>query len=92
MRFRTVFIANLEPTCTKKNASRYKNFVLNPQIFAVYKKISILIGHTIFFTREKYRITNHKPDTICFTCEENGIGFYRHFISLVTVNTNTALP
>ena len=39
------------------------------------------IGHTIFFTREKYRMTNHKPDTIFFTCEENRIGFYRHFVS-----------
>ena len=30
------------------------------------------IGHTIFFTREKYHITSHKPDTIFFlTCEVN---------------------
>ena len=50
------------------------------------------IGHTIFFTREKYRMSNHKPDTIFFTSEENRIGFYRHFASLVAVNTNTALP
>ena len=25
------------------------------------------IGHTIFFTREKYRMTNHKHDTIFFS-------------------------
>ena len=51
------------------------------------------IGHTIFFAREKYRMTNYKPDTIFFTCEENRIGFYRHFVSsyLSSVNSNTAL-
>ena len=27
-----------------------------------------------------------------FTCEENHIGFSRHLISLVPVNTNSALP
>ena len=35
-------------------------------------------------------ITN--PIRLFFTSEENRIGFYRHFISLVAVNTNTALP
>ena len=51
------------------------------------------IGHTIFFTREKYRMTNHKPDTIFFTCEENRIGFSRHFVSsfLSSVNSSTRL-
>ena len=51
------------------------------------------IGHTIFFTREKYPTTNHKPDTIFFTCEENRIAFCRHFVSsyLSSVNSNTAL-
>ena len=52
---------------------------------------SNLIGNTIFFLREKCRITDHKPDAIFFTSEENRIGFYRHFITLVAVNTNTAL-
>ena len=50
------------------------------------------IGHTIFFTYEKYCMTNHKPGTIFFTSEENRIGFSRHVISLVAVNTNMALP
>ena len=50
------------------------------------------ISHTIFFTHEKCRMTDHKPDTIFFKCEEDRIGFHRHFISLVAVNTNTALP
>ena len=48
------------------------------------------IGHTIFFTRD--RITNHKPDTTIFACEENRIRSSFDFISLVPVNTNTALP
>ena len=48
------------------------------------------ICHTIFFTCEKYCMTNHKPNTIFFTSEENCIRFYHHFISLVTVNTNMA--
>ena len=50
------------------------------------------IGHTIFLTREKYRIANHKPATIFFTREENRSGFYRHFISFVPVNTYKVLP
>ena len=51
------------------------------------------IGHRFYI--RKYRMTNHKPGTIFFTSEENSIGFYRYFISLVavnSVNTNTALP
>ena len=52
------------------------------------------IGHMIFFTHEKYRMTNHKPDTIFLTIEENRNEFYRQFTaissSLVAVNTNTA--
>ena len=38
---------------------------------------SNLIGHTIFFTSEKYRMTNQKPDTIFFTSEKIRIGFSR---------------
>ena len=38
---------------------------------------SNLIGHAIFLTSKKYRMTNEKPDTIFFTSEESGIGFSR---------------
>ena len=31
---------------------------------------SNLIGHTVFLTSEKYRMTNQKPDTIFFTSEK----------------------
>ena len=34
-----------------------------------------LIGHTIFLTSEKYRMTNQKPDAIFFTSEKIRIGF-----------------
>ena len=49
------------------------------------------IGHSIFYTRENHCMTSYEPDTILFTSEENPIGFHRHFIILVSVNTNTAL-
>ena len=35
------------------------------------------IGHTIFLTSEKYRMTNQKPVTIIFTSEKIRIGFSR---------------
>ena len=38
---------------------------------------SNLIGHTVFLTSEKYRMTNQKPDTIFFTSEKIRIGFSR---------------
>jgi len=38
---------------------------------------SHFIGHTIFLTVEKYRMTNQKPDTIFFTSEKIRIGFSR---------------
>ena len=38
---------------------------------------SNLIGHTIFCTSEKYRMTNQKPDTIFFTSEKIRIGYSR---------------
>ena len=38
---------------------------------------SNLIGHTVFLTSEKYRMTNQKPDTIFFTSEKIRIGFFR---------------
>jgi len=38
---------------------------------------SNLIGQTIFFTSEKYRMTNQKPDTNFFTSEKIRIGFSR---------------
>ena len=34
-----------------------------------------LIGHKVFLTSGKYRMTNHRPHTKCFTSEENRIGF-----------------
>ena len=36
------------------------------------------VGHTIFLTSKKYRMTNHNPDTIFFTSEKIRIGFSRH--------------
>ena len=64
--------------------------LLNKRLAANKKRstflTSSLTGHIVFFKREKYGMTNHKPYTIFFTCEENHIGFSRHFISLVTVN------
>ena len=36
---------------------------------------SNLIGHTVFPTSEKFRLTNQKPDTIFFTSEKIRIGF-----------------
>ena len=38
---------------------------------------SNLIGHTIFLTSEKCRMTNQKPDTTFFTSEKIRIGFSR---------------
>jgi len=38
---------------------------------------SNLIGHTIFLTSEKSRMTNQKPDTIFVTSEKIRIGFSR---------------
>jgi len=38
---------------------------------------SNLIGHTIFLTTEKYRMTNQKPHMIFFTGEKIHIGFSR---------------
>jgi len=38
---------------------------------------SNLIGHSIFLTSKKYRMTNQKPDTIFFTSEKIRIGFSR---------------
>ena len=34
-----------------------------------------LIGHTIFLTREKYRMINQRPHTIFFTSEKFRIAF-----------------
>ena len=36
---------------------------------------SDLIGHSVFLTSEKYRMTNQKPDTIFFTSEKIRIRF-----------------
>ena len=33
------------------------------------------IGCTIFLTSEKYRMTNHKPQTKVFTSDKNRVGF-----------------
>ena len=38
---------------------------------------SNLIGHTVFPTSEKFRLTNQKPDRIFFTSEKIRIGFSR---------------
>ena len=38
---------------------------------------SNLIGHTIFLTSEKYRMSNQKPGTIFFTSEKIRSGFSR---------------
>ena len=46
---------------------------------------SNLIGHTIFLTSEKYRMTNQKPNTIFFTSEKIRIGFSRLSSSRLTV-------
>ena len=37
----------------------------------------VVIGHTMFFTCEKYRIANHSADTISFTSDESCIKFSR---------------
>ena len=37
------------------------------------------IGQTIFFTSDKYRMTNQKPDTIFFTSEKSRVGFFPAF-------------
>ena len=45
------------------------------QIKIVSLMSSNRIGHTIFLTSEKYRMTNQKPDTIFFTSEKIRISF-----------------
>ena len=44
---------------------------------SLFRMRSNLIGHAIFLTSEKYRVTNDKPDTIFFTGEKIRIGFSR---------------
>ena len=59
----------------------YKHWVLltanSPNKNSLSLMRSNLIGHTVFLTSEKYRMTNQKPDTIFFTSEKIRIGFSR---------------
>ena len=50
-----------------------------PKIWSMLFRLSQenLIGHTIFLTGEKYRMTNQKPDMIFVTNENNCISFFR---------------
>ena len=48
---------------------------LNKNILSLMR--SNRIGHTIFLTSEKYRVTNQKPDAMFFTSEKICISFSR---------------
>ena len=50
------------------------------------KHKSNLIGHTIFLTREKYPMTNQKPDTILFHEWENSNRFFPPFGAVMWSN------
>ena len=47
---------------------------------------SKLIGHTVFLTSEKYRMTDQKLDTIFFTSEKIRIGFFPPFGAVMRSN------
>ena len=56
------------------------------------KTRSNLIGHTIFLTSEKYRMTNHRPHTKFFTSEKTVSGFPAFRRSLHSECSQLSLP